>query len=68
MWPFKRKPKQANALPKYDRYVRAKKAGTVTAVQQGMVAVEDIIYDRLRKTHVVPGQRVKAGQPIGTKE
>lgn len=60
MWPFKSKDKVSQ-----HRYVTAKKAGTVTLVQSGMVVIDGQEYSELRKTYVQPGQTVTAGQVVG---
>ncbi len=57
---FWRKPKGPR-----NRYVRAKKPGTVTKVQRGTVSVGTKEYADLHATFVRPGQVVAKGQVIG---
>jgi len=62
MWPFNRMRKPRNPQ---DFVIRATAAGTVDSVQTGVVVVDGVAYENLRKTLVVPGQKVKLGQPVG---
>ena len=56
-----------------DMYIRAKRDGTVSSVQTGIVTTDErsgggvhtVKYDGLRATLVQPGQQVSKGQPLG---
>lgn len=54
-------------LFRLDGYIRCNRAGVVMSVQTGAVKVGSKTYTVPGPTLVVPGQRVRQGQPLGRK-